>query len=125
MSKVINRDQLATLLERERALYQERNPQSRKLYEQAHNLFGGVPMPWMNKWSGGFPLYLDTAHGNRITDVDGNQYIDFALGDTASMAGHSPKASLEAIVHRMVDQGGLTTMLPTACLLYTSPSPRD
>ena len=114
MSKVINRDQLATLLEHERALYQERNPQSRKLYEQAHNLFGGVPMPWMNKWSGGFPLYLDTAHGNRITDVDGNQYIDFALGDTASMAGHSPKASLEAIVHRMVDQGGLTTMLPTA-----------
>ena len=71
-------------------------------------------MTWMNKWSGGFPLYLDTAHGNRITDVDGNTYIDFALGDTASMAGHSPKATGEAIVQRVVNDGGLTTMLPTA-----------
>jgi glutamate-1-semialdehyde 2,1-aminomutase len=71
-------------------------------------------MTWMNKWSGGFPLYLETAHGNRITDVDGHTYIDFALGDTAAMAGHSPEASVKAIIQRMQDAGGLTTMLPTA-----------
>ncbi len=47
-------------------------------------------MTWMNKWSGGFPLYLDHARGNRITDVDGHTYVDFALGDTGAMAGHSP-----------------------------------
>ncbi len=114
MPSVINRDNLASLLIRERETYKLRNPQSLSLYHSASNLFGGVPLTWMNKWSGGFPLYLDTAHGNRITDVDGNTYVDFALGDTASMAGHSPDASMKAIVHRMVDQGGLTTMLPTA-----------
>ncbi|CAB4341003.1 unannotated protein [freshwater metagenome] len=110
----INRPRLEELIASERQLYRDRNPESRKLYESATNLFGGVPMTWMNKWSGGFPLYLDSAHGNRITDVDGNAYIDFALGDTAAMAGHSPDASMKAMTQRAVHEGGLTTMLPTS-----------
>ena len=101
-------------MERERAEYRKRNATSLTLYTQADNLFGRVPMTWMNKWSGGFPLYLETANGNRITDVDGHTYIDFALGDTAAMAGHSPEASVKAMVGRISDAGGLTTMLPTA-----------
>ena len=71
-------------------------------------------MTWMNKWSGGFPLYLDHARGNRISDVDGHSYVDFALGDTGAMAGHSPRATVEAVARRMGDLGGITTMLPTA-----------
>ena len=110
----LDRQHVQKLLDRERVTYRERNPGSIALYESADNLFGRVPMTWMNKWSGGFPLYLETAHGNRITDVDGHTYIDFALGDTAAMAGHSPEASVKAIVQRMQDAGGLTTMLPTA-----------
>jgi len=114
MSNPIDRDRLADLLVRERELYRERNPESQTLYGQATNLFGGVPMTWMNKWSGGFPLYFKTAHGNRIVDVDGHEYIDFALGDTGAMAGHSPLASTSAITSRIVVDGGITTMLPTA-----------
>lgn len=109
----INRDHVQKLVERERKTYRERNPQSIAAYQAADNLFGRVPMTWMNKWSGGFPLYLEAAHGNRITDVDGHTYIDFALGDTAAMAGHSPEASVKAIIQRVQDSGGLTTMLPT------------
>ncbi len=70
-------------------------------------------MTWMNKWSGGFPLYLDHARGNRISDVDGHTYVDFALGDTGAMAGHSPRATVAAVARRMGDLGGITTMLPT------------
>ena len=114
MSNPIDRNRLADLLVRERELYRERNPESQKLYGQATNLFGRVPMTWMNKWSGGFPLYFKTAHGNRIVDVDGHEYIDFALGDTGAMAGHSPMASTSAITSRIVVDGGITTMLPTA-----------
>ena len=110
---VIDRTHLETLLDRERETYAANNPKSLALYQDAGNLFGGVPMTWMNKWSGGFPLYLDSAHGNRITDVDGHTYIDFALGDTGAMAGHSPEPSIKAIIARMQDQGGITTMLPT------------
>jgi len=110
----IDRAKLAKLLERERAEYITRNPKSQKLFQEAKNLFGGVPMTWMNKWSGGFPLYLETAHGNTVTTVDGHSYIDFALGDTGAMAGHSPDASTKAITARIVDSGGITTMLPTS-----------
>jgi glutamate-1-semialdehyde 2,1-aminomutase len=109
----IDRAKLSKLLERERKTYIERNPKSLALYQNATNLFGGVPMTWMNKWSGGFPLYLESAHGNTIKTVDGHTYIDFALGDTGAMAGHSPAASTKAIAKRMMDDGGITTMLPT------------
>ncbi|MCX6459087.1 MAG: transaminase [Actinobacteria bacterium] len=109
----VDRDRLAVVLADERILYTERHPRSQELFERADHLFGRVPMTWMNKWSGGFPIYLDHAHGNRITDVDGHTYIDFALGDTGAMAGHSPKPTIEAVQKRIGALGGITTMLPT------------
>jgi glutamate-1-semialdehyde 2,1-aminomutase len=110
----IDRVRLQSALEEERAAYAARSPRSRGLYEQADHLFGRVPMTWMNKWSGGYPLYLATAHGNRITDVDGNEYVDFALGDTGAMAGHSPEATVKAVHQRIGVEGGITTMMPSA-----------
>ena len=110
----IDRTRLRTLLAAEQAEYTQRHPRSRELFEQGSNLFGKVPMTWMNKWSGGFPLYLEHARGNRISDVDGHTYVDFALGDTGAMAGHSPRPTVEAVARRMGDLGGITTMLPTA-----------
>jgi glutamate-1-semialdehyde 2,1-aminomutase len=109
----IDRSRLAELLAAEQAEYTARHPRSRELYEGATHLFGRVPMTWMNMWSGGFPLYLDSARGNRVTDVDGHTYVDFALGDTGAMAGHSPAPTLAAVTRRMGDLGGVTTMLPT------------
>ena len=109
----IDRDRLQHLIARERALHEQRNPRSAEAFRSAGHLFGRVPMTWMNKWSGGFPMYLAEAHGNRITDIDGNEYIDFALGDTGAMAGHSPRETVEALRARMDTQGGITTMLPT------------
>ena len=109
----IDRTHLTALLARERARYEADHPRSRELFGQADHLFGRVPMTWMGMWSGGFPLYLDSAHGNRITDVDGHTYIDFALGDTGAMAGHSPRATVEAVTRRLGELGGITTMLPT------------
>ena len=109
----INRAQLTHLIARERALHAVRNPQSAAAFGAASHLFGRVPMTWMNKWSGGFPMYLATAHGNTISDIDGNEYVDFALGDTGAMAGHSPLETVEAVRERMHDLGGITTMLPT------------
>lgn len=106
-------NRLANLIARERALYIELHPKSQAAFEAADNLFGRVPMTWMNKWSGGFPLYLDSAHGNRIKDIDGNEIIDFALGDTGAMTGHSPAETVEAVRNRLENLGGITTMLPT------------
>ena len=110
----IDRARLQDALHEERTTYTARSPRSRELYDQADHLFGRVPMTWMNKWSGGYPLYLATAHGNRITDVDGNEYVDFALGDTGAMAGHSPEATVKAVHQRIGVEGGITTMMPSA-----------
>ena len=64
-------------------------------------------------WPGGFPLYLSGAEGARLADIDGNTYLDFCLGDTGAMAGHSPAAVKQAVAARFGELGGATTMLPT------------
>lgn len=110
---MIDRKRLTSLFEAEQKLFLERNPKSKSAYEAADNLFGRVPMTWMNKKAGGFPIYFEHASGNRIWDIDGHEYIDFALGDTGAMAGHSNPAVVEAIKNRVETLGGMTTMLPT------------
>ncbi|GIG02381.1 aminotransferase [Catellatospora citrea] len=104
---------MSGLVDRERDAYRSAHPESQRVHERAEHLFGRVPMTWMSKWSGGFPLAYATAHGNKITDVDGHTYVDFALGDTGAMAGHSPRATVDAVHRRIAVDGGITTMLPT------------
>jgi len=105
---------LGELIDRERSRYSELHPRSLAAYrEAAPDLFGGVPMTWMNKWTGGFPLFLDGAKGAHVTDLDGIEYVDFCLGDTGAMAGHSPEPTVEAVRLRLETQGGATAMLPT------------
>jgi len=110
---MIDRETLTVMYARERADFVARHPRSAAAYVRADHLFGRVPMTWMNKNAGGFPVYLDRAQGNRVWDIDGFDYVDFALGDTGAMAGHSPEATVAAIQHRIATQGGITTMLPT------------
>lgn len=110
---MINRQKLATLNEREQQQFAARNQKSKAAYERADHLFGRVPMTWMNKKAGGFPVYFDRAVGNRIWDIDGHEYIDFALGDTGAMAGHSAPEVVDAVERRVKTLGGVTTMMPT------------
>jgi glutamate-1-semialdehyde 2,1-aminomutase len=113
MSTAIDRLRLRRLLEREQDEFAARNPLSAAAYQRADSLFGRVPMTWMNKTSANFPLYLDTARGAHVTDIDGHEYVDFSLGDTGSMAGHSAAPVTEAVRRRIEDLGGLAVMLPT------------
>jgi glutamate-1-semialdehyde 2,1-aminomutase len=110
----IDRIRLAGLIARESGTYAATHPRSRDAFRASgHNLLGGVPMTWMRMWAGGFPLYLARAHGATLSDIDGNDFIDFCLGDTGAMAGHSPLAVQAAVARRYADLGGATTMLPT------------
>jgi glutamate-1-semialdehyde 2,1-aminomutase len=110
---MIDRGRLTTLIDREREAYRERNPRSLAAYQSARHLFGRVPMTWMNKSAGGFPLYLSTARGAHVEDVDGHDLTDFCLGDTGAMAGHSPQPTVDAVQRRYADLGGATAMMPT------------
>jgi glutamate-1-semialdehyde 2,1-aminomutase len=109
----IDRARLQSLIRRERASYEAGHPLSARAAEAGGSLLGGVPMTWMAMWSGGFPLQLAGAQGNRLTDIDGHTYVDFCLGDTGAMAGHSPPATVAAVRRRIEELGGITTMLPT------------
>jgi glutamate-1-semialdehyde 2,1-aminomutase len=71
----------------------------------------GVPMSWMAKWPGAHPVFVKEAKGAHFTDLDGHDYIDFCLGDTGSMTGHSPSATVAA-VKAQIDKG-ITAMLPS------------
>jgi glutamate-1-semialdehyde aminotransferase len=98
-------------LEEER--FRSTHPKSAALHEQARtSLMAGVPMSWMAKWAGPFPLFVESASGSHFTDVDGHDYVDLCLGDTGAMTGHSPPATVAAITAQV--QRGITSMLPTA-----------
>jgi glutamate-1-semialdehyde 2,1-aminomutase len=89
-----------------------RTPKSAALFEKAKEVMpGGVPMSWMSKWPGNYPLFVESASGAHFIDVDGNEYIDLCLGDTGSMTGHSPKPTVDAISKQL--SKGMTAMLPT------------
>jgi glutamate-1-semialdehyde 2,1-aminomutase len=96
----------------EEAAFVARHPRSRQLHDRAKvSLVGGVPMTWMVKWAGPYPVFLDSADGAHATDVDGNDYVDLCLGDTGAMAGHGPGPTIEAVERQL--RRGITHMLPT------------
>jgi glutamate-1-semialdehyde 2,1-aminomutase len=109
----LDRAALQALQQREIQRYIDTHPASVRLAQQAapHYLFG-VPMHWMRDWPTPAPLHVQHAAGNRITCADGHQYIDFCLGDTGAMFGHSPKPVADALAHQAA--AGLTAMLPSA-----------
>jgi len=110
---MIDRKLLAALRTIEDARFLEQHPVSGTMFAEAKGVMpGGVPMSWMAKWPGAYPVFVKEAKGAHFSDVDGNTYIDFCLGDTGSMTGHSPDATVAAI--REQAGRGITAMLPTA-----------
>jgi glutamate-1-semialdehyde 2,1-aminomutase len=100
------------LLQQELLRFEESHPRSLALFEQARtSLLAGVPMHWMVRWAGGFPVFAAEAHGARFRDVDGLEYVDFCLGDTGAMAGHSPEPTVRAVAEQAAR--GITLMLPS------------
>ena len=62
----VDRSRLEGLVARELERFGSSNPRSRELFERGTGtLLGGVPMSWMAKWAGGFPLFLREASGAR------------------------------------------------------------
>jgi glutamate-1-semialdehyde 2,1-aminomutase len=111
MTPTLNRTKLTQLLEKEEQLFHKTHPKSYELYQRARrSLQGGVPMLWMIRWAGSFPVFVKEANGAHFIDVDGNSYLDLCLGDTGAMTGHSPMATVEAITEQI--QKGITLMLP-------------
>lgn len=109
--KTLDRTRLSTLMAREKETFIQDRPRSKALFADAQRaLLAGVPMQWMTRWPGAFPVFVAEAQGARLKDVDGIEYIDLCLGDTGAMTGHSPEPTALAIERQA--RRGLTTMLP-------------
>lgn len=113
----IDRNRLKQLSDREEQRFRVQHPKSAAMFRAAQDsLLGGVPMSWMKKWAGAFPVFVKDAKGAHFTCIDGRNYVDLCLGDTGAMTGHSPDVVVEAVA-RQVRQG-ITLMLPTEDSLY-------
>jgi glutamate-1-semialdehyde 2,1-aminomutase len=105
-------ERVTELTDRELDRFAASHARSGELRDAADGpLLSGVPMNWMTRWPGAWPVVFESAAGARLTDVDGNEYVDFCLGDTGAMAGHSPAPTVAAASARM--SRGITTMLPS------------
>ncbi|MFO0203999.1 MAG: transaminase [Alphaproteobacteria bacterium] len=103
---------LAGIIAREQARFRETHAKS--VAEagalEAHWLFG-APFQWMKDWAA--PAAIVAAHGEgaTLTDIDGNSYDDFCLGDTPGMFGHARPEIARAVAQQAAR--GATFMLPT------------
>ncbi|HZQ49262.1 MAG TPA: aspartate aminotransferase family protein [Candidatus Dormibacteraeota bacterium] len=108
----IDREHLRARIDEEKRRFVDAHPRSKAAFERARaSMLGGVPMNWMDRWVGGFPVVLEHAEGARATDIDGHAYVDFCVGDTGAMAGHSPAATVAAVREQVAR--GITAMLPS------------
>ncbi len=109
---MIDRERLADLRAAEEARFTDLHPASAELAVRARGpLLAGVPMPWMTRWPGAFPVFAASASGARLVDVDGIEYVDLCLGDTGAMTGHALPQVAEAVARQAA--AGITTMLPS------------
>ncbi len=78
---------------------------SKQLYEKAKTLLpGGVSSPV--RAIKPYPFYTESANGSKITDVDGNEYIDYCMAYGPKILGHGHPRIKQAIVEQL-DKGWL------------------
>ncbi|TGC10591.1 glutamate-1-semialdehyde 2,1-aminomutase [Methanolobus halotolerans] len=78
---------------------------SRELYQKARTLLpGGVSSPV--RAIKPYPFYTQSASGSKITDIDGNEYIDCCLAYGPNILGHANPNIKEAVISQL-DKGWL------------------
>ena len=99
----IDRDRVAALTERQRAIHRERTAGSGRMFERAREVMpGGVPSQFQagDPW----PVYVERGEGARVWDVDGNEYLDFHNGFGVMCVGHA-NPTIAAAVKAQMDRG--------------------
>jgi glutamate-1-semialdehyde 2,1-aminomutase len=99
-TSTIDATKLASLIEAEEATFNERHRHSRELTDRARrSLAGGVASSWQATEP--HPIYLAEGHGSKVTDVDGNEYVDFHNGYGAMAVGHAHPRIVEVVSERV------------------------
>ena len=91
--------------------YEQKFAKSVEWYERGKSLFAGG-VTHQTRFSSPFPTYFEHAEGPYKYDVDGNQIIDYVMGNGSLLMGHSPEKVVEAVkaqTSRGTHLGGAST----------------
>ena len=86
---------------------------SQEIFQEALSLVpGGVlgarkPADFID---GEYPIFLDSGKGGRVTDVDGNEYVDFLCGYGPIILGYREDEVDEAVIRQIRDKGFCFTL---------------
>lgn len=75
-------------------------PKSAELFARAQRSIAAGVNSGIRKMEVPVPLYFDRGQGSRLFDVDGNEYIDFQIGQGAILYGHAPAGMADAIAEQ-------------------------
>ena len=76
--------------------YAEGSARSRALWQRASAVFPqGVS--GQAKWFEPYPVFVESARGSHITDVDGHDYVDLLMGAGPLLVGHGHPQVVEAV----------------------------
>ncbi|HUH16793.1 MAG TPA: aspartate aminotransferase family protein, partial [Methylomirabilota bacterium] len=98
----VSRARIAEIAAREEEAYRRRTPRSADLFARARQ---ALPLGVASSFQAydPYPLFMTDARGSRITDADGNEYIDFDMAFGVLAAGHSHPVLAEALQHRVAN----------------------
>ena len=101
--RTLDRSRLARLMADETAAFERANPRSRALFERAKgSLLDGVPMNWMIRWAGPFPLFVDEATRRALHATSTATSTSTSASATpGAMAGHGPAPTIAAVERQL------------------------
>jgi glutamate-1-semialdehyde 2,1-aminomutase len=103
---------VAALKEREDAEFVRMRPRSQDLWAAGRTAMpNGVPMSWLRTSYDHPPLFIESAAGSRLRDVDGHEYADFNIADMSMFTGYGPPAVVDAVARQVAL--GSQYLLPT------------
>ncbi len=106
----VSKSRVKDLINQEMATFAEARPKCREASKTSDDLLMfGVPMVWQAGIEGPFSIFIDQGSGNRVTDIDGHEYLDFSMGVYASLS-HAHPAYLTPLKESM--DKGLQYMTP-------------
>jgi len=76
----------------------EKTKGSRERYARAKKSLAGGVSSGLRRSARPYPLYFRSGQGSQVTDVDGNNYLDYGLAWGPLMLGHSPAQVIEAVI---------------------------
>ena len=122
---VLPQEQLLALADKYLDLWQAKMPTSKAMQDKGRkNMLWGIFGSYQKDWETPVLPFAKSCMGGRLTDVDGNEYIDYVGSWGPMILGHAHPAVLDAVRERIAKglSFGAPTELETMMADKVSPS---